>query len=115
MSAEIFCGTWSKPAGRRGENASYALADTFKRLQIELGRHRTGTPPRLSAKTIDFSKFQLVKPDEKPIPFSFMTDKIWLPVEKQVYLRDLIRIFKARLLASNLRWLHKCRGCQDYS
>ncbi|KAI6183449.1 Protein MTO1-like protein, mitochondrial [Aphelenchoides bicaudatus] len=84
LNAEIFCGKWSKPAGRKGENASFALAETFKRLQLELGRHRTGTPPRLSAKTIDFSKFEPLKPDSKPIPFSFMTDKTWLPPEEQL-------------------------------
>jgi tRNA uridine 5-carboxymethylaminomethyl modification enzyme len=84
LSAEMFCGTTSIAGGRRGEKASYALAETFKRLGLDLKRHRTGTPPRVSAKSIDFSKFKPVPPDEKPIPFSFMTEQIWMQVDRQV-------------------------------
>jgi tRNA uridine 5-carboxymethylaminomethyl modification enzyme len=91
LSAEIFCGSESKPAGRRGENASYALADTFKRLGLELNRHRTGTPPRISAKTVDFEKFEPVPADSKPIYFSFMTEKPWISVEEQA---SCFRFFK---------------------
>lgn len=108
----MFCGTTSIAGGRRGEKASYALAETFKRLGLELKRHRTGTPPRVSAKTIDFSKFDLIPPDEKSIPFSFMTEKTWMPVDKQVvYFKRFIELF----IDSFTYWKHRRESRQNYS
>lgn len=66
--------------------ASSKLSETFKRLGFKLGRFRTGTPARLFKKTIDFSKFAPQHPDRKPIPFSFLTEHVWLPYHKQVSL-----------------------------
>ncbi|KAH7695785.1 tRNA uridine 5-carboxymethylaminomethyl modification enzyme, partial [Aphelenchoides avenae] len=84
LSARIFRGLESWPAGRMGDPASNGLSRTFSRLGFALGRLRTGTPPRLYLHTIDFSKFEVVPPDAKSIPFSFMTDQVWLPPEKQL-------------------------------
>ncbi|KAI6181924.1 Protein MTO1-like protein, mitochondrial [Aphelenchoides besseyi] len=84
LRAEIFCGVNVTPAGRRGEDASYGLSKTFQMLGLELGRFRTGTSPRLNAKTIDFTRFKLMPPDVVPDPFSFLTKSIWLPFEKQL-------------------------------
>lgn len=86
LGATIFRGLESTPAGRLGEPASYGLSKTFATHGFELGRLRTGTPPRLNADTIDFSKFTMAPPDKKPIPFSYMTKKVWIDVEKQVRL-----------------------------
>ncbi|CAD5216886.1 unnamed protein product [Bursaphelenchus xylophilus] len=84
LSAEIYRGMTSRPAGRLGDPASYGLSKTFLRLGFELGRLRTGTPPRLDSNTIDFSKFTIAPPDQNPIPFSYMTKKLWIDVEKQI-------------------------------
>lgn len=43
-----------------------------------------GTPPRIEKSTIDYSKCEYTTPDEESVPFSFMTDKVWLPFEKQL-------------------------------
>ncbi len=62
--------------GRVGEKASYSLSDAIAGLGLQMGRMKTGTPPRLSKKTIDFSKL-LEQPGDFPIkPFSFRTEKI---------------------------------------
>ncbi|GMS84688.1 hypothetical protein PENTCL1PPCAC_6864 [Pristionchus entomophagus] len=84
LGGEIFKGTERIKAGRIGEKSATGLAIALKRLNLRLGRLRTGTPPRLVASTIDFSKFTRMNPDEKPIPFSFMTKKIGIPTEKQL-------------------------------
>lgn len=65
-------------AGRLGENSAVGLGDALKRIGFETGRLKTGTPPRLRAGTIDWSKFERQPGDEPPQPFSFMTDKIEL-------------------------------------
>ncbi|EJD75869.1 tRNA uridine 5-carboxymethylaminomethyl modification enzyme GidA [Loa loa] len=64
--------------------ANSKLSETFKRLGFKLGRFRTGTPARLFKKTIDFSKFAPQLPDRKPIPFSFLTEHVWLPHHQQL-------------------------------
>ena len=55
-------------SGRIGEKAAYKLSDSFASLGFELGRLKTGTPPRLDGKTIDWEKCE-VQPGEDPIPF----------------------------------------------
>ncbi|MFH1613852.1 MAG: tRNA uridine-5-carboxymethylaminomethyl(34) synthesis enzyme MnmG [Planctomycetota bacterium] len=62
--------------GRIGEPASTALSESLMRIGIELGRLKTGTPPRLDAKTIDYQKLQVQRGDEDPVPFSFLTERI---------------------------------------
>uniref|UniRef100_A0A914YFU5 Protein MTO1 homolog, mitochondrial n=1 Tax=Panagrolaimus superbus TaxID=310955 RepID=A0A914YFU5_9BILA len=83
LSAEIYKGNVTTPAGRIGDAASYGLSKTFSNVGFRLGRLRTGTPPRLIADSIDFSKFELMPPDEKPIMFSFLNKEPWLAPEKQ--------------------------------
>lgn len=64
------------PAGRLGEKAAVGLGDAFKRLGFETGRLKTGTPPRLRAGSIDWSKFE-IQPGDEPIPaFSFATHEL---------------------------------------
>ena len=66
-------------AGRAGEFPSIGLSDSLKALGLEMGRLKTGTPPRLDAKTIDFSKTEPQYGDDTPVPFSHSTEKITNP------------------------------------
>src|SRR5436190_23645722 len=65
--------------GRAGEHAAQHLSDPLRDLGFELGRLKTGTPPRLNANTIDFSKCERQPGDEPPIPFSHFTTAIPQP------------------------------------
>ncbi|KAF0144826.1 MAG: tRNA uridine 5-carboxymethylaminomethyl modification enzyme [Nitrospirae bacterium] len=66
-------------AGRAGEFPSVGLSASLKELRLEMGRLKTGTPPRLDAKTIDFSKTEPQYGDDPPVPFSHSTEKITSP------------------------------------
>ncbi len=69
-------GMTTRDAGRVGEPPSTKLAETFRRLEFEVGRLKTGTPPRLLASTIDFSRCEQQDPDDNPRPFSFRNTRI---------------------------------------
>jgi tRNA uridine 5-carboxymethylaminomethyl modification enzyme len=62
--------------GRSGEPASNELSASLRQLGLTVGRLKTGTPPRLDGKTIDYDKLQVQCGDEEPMPFSFMTEQI---------------------------------------
>ena len=66
-------------AGRMNEQASMGLSETLKRAGLRLGRLKTGTPPRLDGKTIDWASLDKQAADEEPVPFSLMTDRISNP------------------------------------
>jgi tRNA uridine 5-carboxymethylaminomethyl modification enzyme len=66
-------------AGRAGEFPSVGLSDSLGSLGLQIGRLKTGTPPRLDAKTIDFSKTEPQYGDEPPLPFSHSTERITNP------------------------------------
>ena len=63
-------------AGRVGEAPSIGLSNTLKNLNFMVGRLKTGTPPRLDGKTIDWESLQRQPGDNPPQPFSYMTDKV---------------------------------------
>ncbi len=63
-------------AGRMHEQASLGLAATLERCGFALGRLKTGTPPRLDGRTIDWPAIEMQAADEKPVPFSLLTDRI---------------------------------------
>jgi len=67
------------PAGRAGDFPSMHLSDSLRRLGFSVGRLKTGTTPRLDAKTIDFSKTVRQEGDDRPAPFSFDTEAIRRP------------------------------------
>jgi len=75
----IHIGFKSIKAGRAGEFASYGLPAHLSELGFELGRMKTGTPPRLKKSSIDFTKFEKQEVEQDPSPFSFFTDKITMP------------------------------------
>lgn len=79
LNGLIHTGRRTYRAGRAGEPASIELAETLKRLGLPVGRLKTGTPPRLDGRTIDWDLFQSQQADERPVAFSFSTDKIEQP------------------------------------
>jgi tRNA uridine 5-carboxymethylaminomethyl modification enzyme len=75
----VHVGLVSYPAGRAGDFPAMHLSDSLRRLGFAVGRLKTGTTPRLDAKTIDFSRTVRQEGDETPVPFSFETDEIRRP------------------------------------
>ena len=67
------------PSGRAGEFPSTGLSDSLRDLGLKIGRLKTGTPPRLDANTIDFSKTVPQPGDDPPSPFSYSTERITNP------------------------------------
>lgn len=76
LNGLIHIGETRIPAGRAGEMASLRLAENLRALGFEMGRMKTGTPPRLRASTIDFSRMYRQDSDPDPKPFSFTTEKL---------------------------------------
>ncbi len=76
LNGLIHCGEQQYPAGRSGEPAAVLLGESLKRLGLRGCRLKTGTPPRLDGRSIDWSKFQLQPGDADPTPFSFRTKRV---------------------------------------
>jgi len=76
LNGLIHTGRTTYTAGRVGEPASIELAESLKKLGFPVGRLKTGTPPRLDGRTIDWSAFEKQAADERPVAFSFSTDEI---------------------------------------
>jgi tRNA uridine 5-carboxymethylaminomethyl modification enzyme len=79
LNGLIHTGRRTYAAGRAGEPASIELAESLRRLGFPVGRLKTGTPPRLDGRTIDWDAFEPQSADERPVPFSFATDQIEQP------------------------------------
>jgi tRNA uridine 5-carboxymethylaminomethyl modification enzyme len=75
----IHIGLESHPAGRAGEFPSVGFSDSLRELGFTIGRLKTGTPPRIDARTIDFSRTEVQYGDDPPEPFSYETEKIANP------------------------------------
>ncbi len=80
LRGQINIGLETFPAGRIGDKPAIGLAQTLERLKFSLGRLKTGTPPRLDSRTIDYSVCSIQEGDNPPIPFSFMNDHVWIEV-----------------------------------
>lgn len=76
MRGLIHVGLENYPGGRAGEPPSEGLSDQLRSLGLRVGRLKTGTPPRIDGKTVDFSKTEPQPGDSPPRPFSFETEKI---------------------------------------
>src|ERR1700716_3763706 len=75
----IHLGEKNWPAGRVGEGPALGLSKSFERAGFTLGRLKTGTPPRLGRRTIDWSAVEMEPGDDPPQPFSVMPDRIPTP------------------------------------
>src|SRR5712672_2708472 len=72
----IHIGDQSTPAGRVGEAPAMGLSKTLERIGLRLGRLKTGTPPRLDGRTIDWAQLEMQPGDDPPEPFSVLTSRI---------------------------------------
>ena len=82
LKGTIHIGDVSYSAGRAGESAAEKLSDSFLSLGFEVGRLKTGTPPRVNAQTVNFNQMEIQPGDKKPRPFSFSNysiDQLQLP------------------------------------
>ena len=76
LNGLIHIGKKKNPGGRIGERATHGLSKTFKKYGFNLGRMKTGTPPRIAQKSINFKKLNRQDSDKKIMPFSFMNKSI---------------------------------------
>jgi len=92
LNGVVHVGPVQKPAGRADEPPSHKLAESLKTYGFRWGRLKTGTPPRLHRRSIDFSAFEVARGDQPPVPFSFLTDRIELSevVCHQLYTNDRV-------------------------
>lgn len=74
LKGRILIGDWEKQSGPDGMFPSNELSENLKSLGVEIRRFKTGTPARIHAKSIDFSKMEREEGDEKIVPFSFETE-----------------------------------------
>jgi tRNA uridine 5-carboxymethylaminomethyl modification enzyme len=76
LNGLIHCGEQQYPAGRSGEPAAVLLGESLKKLGLRGCRLKTGTPPRLDGRSIDWSRFERQPGDVDPTPFSFRTRRV---------------------------------------
>ncbi len=79
LKGVIHIGEERIPAGRIDEAPAVALSDRLYGLGLAMARLKTGTPPRLDGRTIDWDSLDEQKGDDPPVPFSFLTDRITTP------------------------------------
>jgi tRNA uridine 5-carboxymethylaminomethyl modification enzyme len=79
LQALMHTGEVKTPGGRGGDAAAVGMSQSLLALGFELQRFKTGTPPRLNGRTIDFARLEPQPGDAEPVPFSFLTDAITQP------------------------------------
>ena len=76
LNGLVHVGQDQRPSGRAGEPPSRELAESLKSFGFSWGRLKTGTPPRLHRRSIDFSRFAEESGDDPPVPFSFLSESV---------------------------------------
>jgi tRNA uridine 5-carboxymethylaminomethyl modification enzyme len=85
LGGRVFIGTEvSYPAGRAGEPPSEELTQSLKKMGFRIGRFKTGTPPRVDGRTVDYSKMDEQPPSKTPLRFSYRTDLAEVAGRKQL-------------------------------
>ena len=74
LDGRTIVGEYVRESGPDGMHASLTLADALKKLGLPLRRFKTGTPPRVNARSVDFSQMEVQTGDKTPLPFSFSTE-----------------------------------------
>ncbi|KAI0480801.1 glucose inhibited division protein A-domain-containing protein [Xylariaceae sp. FL0804] len=82
LGGEIHIGLKTFPAGRMGEDATFGLSRSLRDAGFQLGRLKTGTPPRIAKDSIDYDAVKVQLGDDPPQPFSYMNERV--AVEKQM-------------------------------
>ena len=102
LRGKVFIGDVSYAAGRMGDDPSVKLAERIDDFGLQLGRLKTGTPPRLNKKTINWDILDEQPGDDDPVMFSFLNDK---PVARQVACAILIRM-NIRMMSFGITWIN---------
>jgi tRNA uridine 5-carboxymethylaminomethyl modification enzyme len=114
MRALMHTGAAKTPGGRVGEGVATGIAATLRDLGFELGRLKTGTPPRLARESIDWEGLAPQAGDVAPQPFSFMTDRSAFPVLEQIECRITSTTKEAHdLIRANLHLAPMYSGAID--
>ena len=112
LNGLIHTGRRTYSAGRAGEPASIELAEALKNMGFPVGRLKTGTPPRLDGRTIDWDAFEPQPGDERPVAFSFSTDHI---TQRQIqcfvgYTNQNVHAFIRRNISESPLYSGKIKG-----
>ena len=88
LGGEIHIGLEVFPSGRMGESATLGLSKSLRDAGFQLGRLKTGTPPRLDKRTIDFSRLDAQPGEDPPVPFSYLNDRVAVQDQLRCYRTD---------------------------
>ncbi|KAK9473667.1 putative mitochondrial translation optimization protein [Dipodascopsis tothii] len=84
LGGEIHIGMHAYPAGRVGERATFGISKTLRDVGFRLGRLKTGTPPRLDGRTINYRALAVQPGDSPPQPFSFLNERVQVDADGQL-------------------------------
>lgn len=84
LRAQINIGLEVRQAGRIGDAPANELAKNLESLEFRMGRLKTGTPPRIDKNTIDYKRLTASQGDNPPVPFSFLSQSVWIRPEDQL-------------------------------
>ena len=86
LNGLIHLGEKNYSGGRSGEGASYGITEQLVDLGFETGRMKTGTPPRVDGRSLDYSKMEEQPGDENPSKFSYSEETVFLPKQRSCYI-----------------------------